>query len=221
MHANVILEREQHITVPRGGDNNPVSNCTERVGKMADPMNRIVEDVERELLQIENRIESLNKENTSGSIQIVEEEITKKLVVIGSRIPKLQTQRPSRENLKNEYDRHCEAYRAIIDVHLSDVAKSEEKLSRCSNYLQLHLENHKKIQGCLQTNQMKLEYAASLLENHPESLLDAKRRLDQLNNRLTEKISTTTELSKRITRLSNDASSYKTKLQSLVEEPNR
>jgi uncharacterized coiled-coil DUF342 family protein len=68
---------------------------------------------------------------------------------------------------------------------------------------------------------MKLEYAVSLLESHPETLLDAKRRLDQLNNRLTEKISNTTELSKRITRLSNDASSYKTKLQSLVEEPNR
>jgi chromosome segregation ATPase len=68
---------------------------------------------------------------------------------------------------------------------------------------------------------MKLEYAASLLESHPETLLDAKRRLDLLNSRLTEKISNTTELSERIERLSNYASSYKTKLQSLVEEPNR
>ena len=188
---------------------------------MTDPMNRVIEDVERELLQIENRIELLNKESTSGSIQIVEEEVTKKLEVIGSRIPKLESQRPSRESLKNEYGRHCEAYKAIIDVHLSDVAKSEEELSRCSNYLHKHLENHKQIQECLQTNQMKLEYAASLLESHPEILLDAKRRLDQLNNRLTEKISNTTELSKRIKRLSNDAGSYKTKLQSLIEEPNR
>jgi len=184
-------------------------------------MNSVIEDVERELLQIENRIESLNKESTSGSIQIVEEEVTKKLEVIGSRIPKLESQRPSHESLKNEYGRHYEAYKAIIDVHLSDVAKSEEQLSRCSNYLQKHLENHKQILKCLQTNQMKLEYAASLLESHPETLLDAKRRLEQLNNRLAEKISNTTELSKRIARLSNDASSYKTKLQSLVEEPAR
>jgi len=188
---------------------------------MSDPMNRVVEDVERELLQIENRIESLNKESTSGSIQIVEEEVAKKFGVIGSRIPKLESQRPSRESLRNEYDRHREAYKVIIDVHLSDVAESEDKLSRCSSYLQKHLENHKQILECLQANQMKLEYATSLLESHPETLLDAKRRLDQLNNRLTEKISNMTELSKRITRLSNDASSYKTKLQSLVEEPNR
>ena len=188
---------------------------------MTDPMNRVIEDVERELLQIENRIESLNKERTSGSIQIVEEEVTKKLEVIGSRIPKLKSQRPSRESLKNEYDRHLEAYKAIIDVHLSDVAKSEEELSRCSDYLQKHLENHKQIQESIQTNQMKLEYAASLLESHPETLLDAKRRLGQLNNRLAEKISNTTQLSERITRLRNDASSYKTKLQSLAEEPNR
>ena len=182
-------------------------------------MNRVVEDVERELLQIENRIESLNKESTSGSIQIIEEEVAKKLEVIGSRIPKLESQRPSRESLKNEYDRHREAYKVIIDVHLSDVAESEDKLSRCSSYLQKHLENHKQIQECLQANQMKLEYATSLLESHSESLLDAKRRLDQLNDRLAEKISNTTQLSKRITRLSIDASSYKTKLQSLLEEP--
>jgi chromosome segregation ATPase len=188
---------------------------------MTDPMNRVIEDVERELLQIENRIESLNKESTSGSIQIVEEEVTKKLEIIGSRIPKLESQRPSRESLKNGYGRHCEAYKVIIGVHLSDVVKFEEELNRCSNYLQKHLEDHKRIQECLQTNQMKIEYAASLLESHPETLLDAKRRLDQLNNRLTEKIFNTTELSKRITRLSNDATSYKSKLQSLVEEPNR
>ena len=187
---------------------------------MADPMNRVIEDVERELLQIENRIESLNKEKVSGSIQIIEEEVTKKLEVIGSRIPKLKSQRPSRERLKNEYCRHYEAYKAIIDVHLSDLAKSEEELSRCSNYLQKHLENHKQIQESLQTNQMKLEYAASVLETHPETLLDAKRRLGHLNNRLMEKIANTTELSKKITMLSNDATSYKTKLKSLVEEPN-
>lgn len=221
MHANVILEREQYITVRRGGNINAVSNCTRCVGKMTDPMDRVIEDVQRELLQIENRIESLNKESTSGSIQIVEEELNKKLEVIGSRIPKLESQRPSRERLKDEYGRHYEAYKAIIDVHFSDVTKFEEELSRCSNYLEKHLENHKQIQECLQTNQLKLEYAASLLESRPETLLDAKRRLDQLNNRLTEKISNTTELSKRIKRLSSDASSYKIKLQSLVEEPNR
>ena len=184
-------------------------------------MNRVVEDVERELLQIENRIESLSKESISGSIQIVEEEVTKKLEVIGSRINKLQSQRPSRESLKNEYGLQFEAYKAIIDVHLSDVVKSEEELRQCSNYLQKHLENHKQIQECLRTNQTKLEYAASLLESRPETLLDAKRRLSRLNNILVDKISNTTELFKRITRLSNEASSYKTKLQRLVEEPDR
>jgi chromosome segregation ATPase len=184
-------------------------------------MNRVIEDIERELSQIEDRIESLDKESASGSIQIVEEEVTKKLGVIGSRIPKLESQRPSRESLKNEYSLHFEAYKTIIDVHLSDVAKSEEELYRCSNYLEKHLENHRLIQECLQSNQMKLEYAASLLESHPETLLDAKHRLGQLNDRLMEKISNTTELSKRIVKLSNDASSYKTKLQSLVQEPNK
>ena len=184
-------------------------------------MNHVIEDIEGELLLSENRIESLSKENPSGSIQLVEEEVAKKFEVIGSRIPKLKSQRPSRESLKNEYGRHLEAYKAIIDVHLSDVAKSEEELSRCSDYLQKHLENHRQIQESIQTNQMKLDYAASLLESHPETLLDAKRRLGQLNNRLAEKISNTTQLSERITRLRNDASSYKTKLQSLVEEPNR
>jgi len=188
---------------------------------MTDPMNRVIEDIERELLQIENRLESLNKENPSGSIQLVEEEVTKKLEIIGSRIPKLESQRPGREGLKDEYGRHCEAYKAIIDVHLSDVVKSEEELNRCSAYLKKHLEDHKRIRECIQTNQMKIEYSSSLLESHPEVLLDAKRRLDQLNNRLTEKISNTTELSKKITKLSNDASSYRSKLQSLVEEPNR
>lgn len=188
---------------------------------MTDPMNRVIEEAERELLQIENRIDSLNKEITSGSIQIVEEEVTKKLGVIGSRIPKLESQRPRRENLRNEYDRHCEAYKSIVGVHLSDVAQIEEELSRCSNYLQKHLEKHKQIQESLQTNQMKLEYAASVLDSHPETLIDAKRRLDQLSNRLAEKISGTTELSKGIARLSKDAISYKTRLQSLVEEPNK
>lgn len=184
-------------------------------------MNRVIEDVERELLLVENHIESLNKESASGSIRIVEEEVTKKLGVIGARIPKLESQRPSRESLKNEYGRHCEAYKAIIAVHLSDVAESEEELKRCSTYLRKHLENQRQIQKCLQTNQVKLDYAASVLESHPETLLDAKRRLDQLNNRLAEKISSTTELSERISKLSSYASSYKTKLQSLVEEPNR
>jgi chromosome segregation ATPase len=188
---------------------------------MTDPMNRVIEDVERELLLIENHIESLNKESASGSIRIVEEEVTKKLDVIGERIPKLESQRPRRESLKNEYGRHFEAYKMIINVHLSDVSKSVEELKRCSNYLQKHLENQKQIQECLKTNQMKLEYAASLLESHPETLLDAKRRLDQLNNRLAGRISSTTELSERISKLSSYASSYKTKLQSLVEEPNR
>ena len=184
-------------------------------------MNRVIEDAERELLQIENRIESLDKESTSASIQIAEEEITRKLDVIGSRIPKLESQRPSRESLKNEYSRHCEAYKAIINVHLSDVAKSEEELSRCANYLQRHLEKHKQIQESLQTSQTKLEYAASLLESQPETLLDARHRLDQLNNRLTERISNMTELFKRIDRLASDASTYKNKLQSLIEEPSR
>lgn len=174
---------------------------------MTDPMNRIIEDVERELLQIENRIEALDKESASGSIQLVEEEVTKRLELIGSRIPKLESQRPSHESLKSDYGRHSEAYRAIIDVHLSDVTESEEKLNRCSSYLQKHLQNHKEIQKRLQTNMMKLEYAACVLESHPETLSDAKRRLDQLNNRLTERISNTTELSKRIARLSNDAGS--------------
>jgi chromosome segregation ATPase len=188
---------------------------------MTDPMNRVIEDVERELLQIENRIELLDKESTSASIQIAEEEISRKLGVIGSRISKLESQRPSRESLKNEYDRHCEAYRAIINVHLSDVTKSQEELNRCTNYLRKHLEKHKQIQESLQTSQTKLEYAASLLESQPETLLDTRHRLDQLNNRLTERITNTTQLSKRIDRLSNDASSYKTKLQSLIEEPKR
>jgi chromosome segregation ATPase len=188
---------------------------------MTDPMNRVIEDVERELLQIENRIEALNKESRSGSIQIVEEEVAKKLEVIGSRIPRLESQRPNRESLKNKYGRHCEAYKVIIDVHLSDVTKSEEELSKCLNYLQKHLEDHKQVQECIQTNQMKLEYAASLQEIPPDTLLDAKRRLDQLNEKFTERIAITTELFSDIKRLSNDAGSYRAKLQSLIEEPNR
>ncbi len=185
---------------------------------MIDPMNRVIDDVERELLQIENRAETLNKENTSGSIQIVEEEIAKRLQVIGSRIPKLESQRPGRESVQNEYGSRFEAYKAIIDVHLFDVTKSEEELTRCLTYLQKHLENHRQIQASLQTNQMKLGYAASVLENQPETLLDARRRLELLNGRLMEKISSGAELFKRITKLSNDAHSYKVKLQSLIGE---
>ncbi len=187
---------------------------------MTDPMNHVIEDIERELLRIENRIESLNKENPSGSIQLVGEEVTKKFEVIGSRIPKLESQRPSRECLKNEYSRHSEAYKGIINVHLSHVVKSQEELNRCSSYLQKHLEDQKRIQEYLQTTQTKIEYATPLLESHRETLMDAKRRLDQLNNRLIEKLSSTAELSKKIMKLSNDASSYRTKLQSLVEDPN-
>ncbi len=185
---------------------------------MTDPVNRVIEDVEHELLQIENRLESLSKESTSGLIQISEEEITRKLEMVGSRMQKLESQRPKRDNLQNEYTRHCEAYEAIISVHLSEVTKSEEELSRCSNYLQKHLEDHKQIRDRLQTNEMKLEYAASLLEGQSETLQDAKRRVNQLNYRLTEKISNATELSKRIAALSNNACSYRSKLQSLIDK---
>ncbi len=188
---------------------------------MTDPVSRVLDDVERELLQLENRIESLDKESQIGSIRIVEEEVAKKLEVIHSRIPRLESERPSRERLKDEYSKHSEAYKAIIDVHLSDAAKSEKELSRCLEYLQKHLEDHKQIQERLQTNQIKLEYSASLVESSSETLTEAKRRLDQLNNRLAERISNMTELSERISKLSNDSSSYKRKLQGLIEETAR
>ncbi len=188
---------------------------------MTDPVSRVLDDVERESLLIENQIESLDKESQSGSIQIVEEEVAKKLEVIRSRIPRLESQRPSREHLKDEYSKHIEAYKAIIDVHLSDAAKFEEELGRCLVYLQKLLEDYSRAQERLQTNQIKLEYATSLMESGSETLSEAKRRLDQIDNRLTERISSTTELSKRIAKLRDDSSSYRLKLQSLTKEPGR
>ncbi len=184
---------------------------------MIDPMSRVIEDIQKELLQIENRLELLSKENPSGMAQVVEEEVTRKLEIVGSRISKLESQRPKPESLKDGYGRHCEAYKTIVDVHLSDVIKSEDDLNKCSAYLRKHLEDNERLEECLLSNKTKIEYAMSVLESHPESLLDAERRLEQINNRLVEKISSTTELFKRIMRLNSDASSYKTKLQSLLE----
>ncbi len=187
---------------------------------MTDPVSRVIEDVERELLQIENRAETLNKEDASASIQIAEEEIAKNLQIVGSRIPKLESQRPSRGGLKSEYSPRFKAYKAVVDVHISDAAKSQEELVKCSTCLQKHLDNIRQIHESLQANQMKLEYASSVLDEQPEILLDVKRRLELLKSRIAEKISSTTELSKRITKLGDDAHSYKVKLQSLVLESN-
>ncbi len=182
---------------------------------MTDPINRIAEEIEAELLQLENRVESLNRESPTGSIQIVQEEVSKKLGLISARITKLGPQQPASDKSEQEYDRHYRAYKAIIDAHLADVTESKKRLDQSSSHLQKHLEYHRQIQDSLQTNRIKLEYSIALLENQPENLLSAKRRIEELENRLSERTAIMNELMKVIAALQKDACTYEAKLTAL------